>query len=147
MTQQRIHQKSAIALAVSSILAGASVPAQAQDAPSTTALGEVFVTASRDPCHLRREPCDVVLLLQQQAFGDQQREVGVDVPGRLDADVELALQMLPHRIAVRPDDHEALDRGVVGEFGLADDVEVPLRKIDGLLGDLGNERFFLFAGH
>ena len=47
MTQQRIHQKSAIALAVSSILAGASVPAQAQDTPSTTALGEVFVTATR----------------------------------------------------------------------------------------------------
>ncbi|MGB5133208.1 MAG: TonB-dependent receptor [Steroidobacteraceae bacterium] len=47
MTQQRTYQKSAIALAVSSILAGASVPAQAQDAPEATVLGEVMVTATR----------------------------------------------------------------------------------------------------
>lgn len=41
------YQKSAIALAVSSILAGGSNAARAQDAPATAALGEVIVTATR----------------------------------------------------------------------------------------------------
>ncbi len=45
MTTDRTYQKSAIALAVSSILAGGSNAAGAQDAP--TALGEVMVTATR----------------------------------------------------------------------------------------------------
>jgi outer membrane receptor protein involved in Fe transport len=41
------YQKSAIALAVSSILAGGSNAARAQDAPAATALGEIIVTATR----------------------------------------------------------------------------------------------------
>jgi len=41
------YQKSAIALAVSSILAGGSNAASAQEAPSATPLGEVIVTATR----------------------------------------------------------------------------------------------------
>jgi outer membrane receptor protein involved in Fe transport len=41
-----IRQRSAIALAVSSILAGGTQPARAQDAP-TAALGEIVVTATR----------------------------------------------------------------------------------------------------
>lgn len=46
-TQHALRQKSAIALAVSSILAGGSHAASAQDAPSATPLGEVIVTATR----------------------------------------------------------------------------------------------------
>jgi outer membrane receptor protein involved in Fe transport len=47
MTQKHSCQKSAIALAVSSILAGGSNAARAQDAPAATPLGEVIVTAQR----------------------------------------------------------------------------------------------------
>ena len=115
--------------------------------PDDQLLGEVLVAAPGDPRHLRREAFDVLLLARQQAFRDQERKVRIDVAGGLDARVELALQVLPHRVAVRPDHHEALDRRVVGEFGLADDVEIPLRKVDGLLGDFGYERVVLFAGH
>jgi outer membrane receptor protein involved in Fe transport len=47
MTQKHACQKSAIALAVSSILAGGSNAARAQDAPAATPLGEIIVTATR----------------------------------------------------------------------------------------------------
>ena len=48
MTKQHVRrQKSAIALAVSSILAGGSQAASAQDTPAATPLGEVVVTATR----------------------------------------------------------------------------------------------------
>ena len=47
MTQKYACQKSAIALAVSSILAGGSNAARAQDAPAATPLGEIIVTATR----------------------------------------------------------------------------------------------------
>ena len=46
-TRHVLRKKSAIALAVSSILAGGSHAAGAQDAPSATPLGEVIVTATR----------------------------------------------------------------------------------------------------
>ena len=46
-------------------------------------LFELFVAALGDPGHLRREALDVLLLLHQQAGGDEQREVGVDVAGAL----------------------------------------------------------------
>ena len=46
-TQHALRQKSAIALAVSSILAAGSHAASAQDTPSATPLGEVIVTATR----------------------------------------------------------------------------------------------------
>jgi outer membrane receptor protein involved in Fe transport len=46
-TQHALRKKSAIALAVSSILAGGSHAAGAQDAPSATPLAEVIVTATR----------------------------------------------------------------------------------------------------
>ena len=79
-------------------------------------LGELFVAALRDPGHLRREPLDVLLLLHQQAGRNEQREVGVDVAGRLEAPVERLLNQLPDRVAVRANRHAALDRGVVGQL-------------------------------
>ena len=60
--------------------------------------------------------------------------------------VELLLDQFPDRIAVRADDHAAFDRRVVGQFRLANDVEIPAREVLGLGCDLGNERFLRF-GH
>ena len=62
-------------------------------------------------------------------------------PRVLEALVEQALDVLPDRVAVRPDDHAALDRRVVGQLGAADDVEIPARKIFGARRDFGDERF------
>ena len=93
--------------------------------PDDQPLFEVLGAALGHPGHLRREALDVLGLLQQQALGNQQREVGVDVAGRLDPVVELPLDQLPDGVAVRPDDHEALDRRIVGQLGLADDVQIP----------------------
>ena len=97
--------------------------------PDDQPLLELLVAAVRDPRHLRREALDVLRLLHQQAFGNEQREVRVDVPGRLEAAVERLLDQLPDGVAVRPDHHAALDRRVVGQLGAADDVEVPAREV------------------
>ena len=47
---------------------------------------ELLGAALRDPRHLRREAFDVLRLLHQQALGDEQREVRVDVAGGLERD-------------------------------------------------------------
>jgi hypothetical protein len=63
---------------------------------------------------------------------DEEREVGVLVAGGLEARVELALDLLPHGVAVGLDDHAALDHlGGLGHLGLADHVLVPLRVVLG----------------
>ena len=61
-------------------------------------------------------------------------------PVRLDLAVERLLNQLPDGIAVRPDDHAALDRRVVGELRAADDVEVPAREVLRARRDFGDER-------
>ena len=83
----------------------------------------------RDPRDLRREAFDVLRLLAQQALGNEEREVRVDVPGRLEAPVERLLHQLPDRVSVRTDDHAALDRRIVGQLGAADDIDVPAGEI------------------
>jgi hypothetical protein len=49
---------------------------------------------------LHREALDVLGLLREEALGDEQREVGVDVAGRLEAAVEVALDRLPDGVAL-----------------------------------------------
>src|SRR5262249_42958004 len=56
---------------------------------------------------LGREPLDELALLREHRRGHEQREVDVLVAGGLDAVVELALDRLPDRVAVRLDDHRA----------------------------------------
>ena len=55
--------------------------------------------------------------------------------------IERLLNQLPDRVAVRPDDHAALDRRVVGELRAPDDVEVPPREVLRAGRDFGDERF------
>ena len=75
--------------------------------------------------HLGREALDVLGFLVQEALGDEQREVGVHVPGRLEHVVERALHPLPDAVAVRADDHAAAHGRVVGQLGAQDDFVVP----------------------
>jgi hypothetical protein len=113
--------------------------------PDDEPLLEVLGATFGDPRHLGRETLDVLSLFQQEAFGNEKRKVGIDVPGVLEAVIELPLDQLPDGVAVGPDHHAALDRRVVGQFGLAHDVQVPAREVLGLGGDLLDERVSALA--
>ena len=63
--------------------------------------------------------------LIQQALRDEEREVRIHMACGLEAAVERLLDELPDRIAVRPDDHAALDGGIIGHFRAAHDVQIP----------------------
>ena len=82
---------------------------------------------------LRREPLHVLRLLLEEPSRDEHREVKVLVPGRLDAVVDLPLDGLPDREAVRLDHHGPSDEGVLGEPRLLHDLLVPGGEIVGLL--------------
>ena len=63
--------------------------------PDGERLLQLLAAADRHPGALRREALDVLLLLLQEALGDEEREVGVDVAGLLDAPVHVRLHVLP----------------------------------------------------
>ena len=84
---------------------------------------------ARDPGDLRRESLDMLFFLHQETSGNEEREVRVDVAGRLEASVECLLDQFPDGVAVGPDRHAALDLGVVGQLRPPNDVEVPPREI------------------
>ena len=56
---------------------------------------KLLVAGARHPGDLRREPFDVLGLAFQEAARDEEREVGVDVPRRLDAVVQQAQPYAP----------------------------------------------------
>src|SRR6185369_3356829 len=113
--------------------------------PDGVALLELLAATLGDPGALGREAFDVVGLELEQGLGDQQREVGVLVPGGLDAAVEQPLDVLPEAVAVGPDDHGAAHGRVVGELGLAHDLEVPAREIIRLVGQVLYELLLLLG--
>ena len=102
---------------------------------------ELLLAADGDPGDLGREALDVLGLLLEEALGDEEREIGVDVARVLDAAVHQPLDVLPDGVAVGPDDHHPLHRRVVGELGLLDDLDVPLGKILALGRDLFDQSF------
>jgi len=78
---------------------------------------------------LRRESLDVLRLPMDEALRDEEREVGILVPGGLDHPVQGGDDLLPDGVPVRADDHTAAHGRVIGEFGDLDDVLVPAREI------------------
>ena len=96
----------------------------------------------RDDGALLGEALGHLLFLGQERLGNEQREVGVDVAGVLEHAVEGPLHLLPDGVAVRLDDHAAADVGVLGQPGVLDDVEIPLRIVLRPRRDLlGHETF------
>ena len=80
----------------------------------------------RDDCTLHRKAFHVLGLFSQEAHGNQQRKVRVDVARRLEAPVQLPLDRFPDRIPFGPDCHAALDWRVVRELRGLNHVEIPL---------------------
>ena len=82
------------------------------------------------------EALHVLGLAPEVALRDEQREVGVLVPGRLDPAVQVRLEELPDAVAVGADDHRAPDRPPVGELGAQDQLVVPGGEVLALAGQL-----------
>src|SRR6266699_1780328 len=83
----------------------------------------------RDERNLLRESFDVLGLLREVAHRDEEWEVRVLVAARLNHVIERALHQLPDAVAVRPDDHAAAHRRIIGQLGLGNDVAVPLAEV------------------
>ena len=97
----------------------------------------------RDDRAFLGEPLGHLFLFGEEALGNEQREVGVDVAGVLEHAIEGPLHFLPKGVAGRLDDHAPADVGVLGQPGLLDDVDVPLGIILGAGRDLfGHVRSF-----
>ncbi len=91
----------------------------------------------------RREALRVLRLLFKIGQRDQQREISVLMPRRLEAAVKLLLDQLPDAVAPRLDHHAAPRLRVLREVGGLDHLLVPLGKI--LFSGGGNGG--LFGGH
>ena len=74
-------------------------------------------------------PFDVFFLALQERVGYEDWEVSVLVSSRLEVTVEARLDVLPDRVAVRPDNHAAANRRVVGKLRAQDGVRVPGRRL------------------
>ena len=76
-----------------------------------------------------REALDVRCLAPEVRLRNQQREIGIVVPGVFDPAIQLSLEKFPDAVAIRSDDHRALDRTPVDQLRLGDKLVVPSRKI------------------
>src|SRR5262245_925904 len=98
--------------------------------PNDVRLRQFLPASPRDLGDFGGEALHVLGFLHQERLRDQQREVGVDVAGGLDALVESALNGLPQCVAGRlEDDAAAYDLGVIGQIGAWKDIQIPLRVI------------------
>ena len=117
--------------------------------PHHEPLFELLAAAVGDVGDLRREAFDVLGLLVEQALGDEQWKIRVDVTGRLDSAIQRLLNELPNRVPVRADNHAPFDGRIVGQLRTPDDIEVPAREVLRLRGNFGDERvgFIAFVCH
>ena len=96
---------------------------------------------------LLREALDMLGFLLEVRQRDEQREVRVLVAGVLEHLVEHALDILPDRVAPGLNDHAAANIAVLGEFGGAHDLLVPLGIVlRAGRGDGGGGSGLLLAG-
>src|SRR5207302_9082378 len=98
---------------------------------------QLLAPAVGDAGELGAEAFDVVGLALDVALGDEQGEVGVAGPGRLDAGVQLGHHALPYGVAVGADDHRAPHGPVVGQLGPGHHVLVPAGEVLALGGEHG----------
>ena len=100
------------------------------------ALLQLLAAAVGHPGALGGEALHVVLLLLEQALGDEHGQIHVLVAGLLELLVQGVLDVLPDGVAVGAVDEHALDGGVVDELRLPAHVGVPLGEVHLHVGDL-----------
>ena len=97
--------------------------------PDAQPLLQLLAAAGGHPGALGGKALHVVLLLLEEALGDQHGHVHVLVAGLLELVVQHPLDVLPDGVAVGAVDEDALDAGVVDELRLGAHVGEPLGKI------------------
>ena len=63
------------------------------------------------------KPLDMIGFLREKRFGNQQREISIDMPCLFKHIVQLTLDLLPDRISVRLDHHTSSHYGLFGQTG------------------------------
>ena len=106
-------------------------------------LFQTLAAAQGDPCALGSKALNMVLLLLQQGFGNQQRHIDVLNALLLELLVHDVLDILPDGIAVGTVNEDTLDGRVVDQLCLLANVGEPLSKVDLHIGDLLN--LFIFC--
>ena len=75
------------------------------------------------------EAFDMLRFLLHVTQRNEQREIGVLMPGRFEHRVELPLHVFPDAVAPGLDDHAAAHVGLLRQIGGADDLLIPFGKI------------------
>ena len=84
----------------------------------TRGSASVSPAAHGDDGNFGRKAFHVFRFARHEAVRNEEREIGVLMPCRLKAFVQLLLNIFPDGIPVRADDHGSLDGAVIDEFGL-----------------------------
>ena len=79
--------------------------------PHDQRLFQFLPAGMRNDRDFRSKAFDVLRFLLQKALRNEHREVGILMPGLLEHAVESLLHLFPDRIAIRTNDHAALDGG------------------------------------
>ena len=111
---------------------------------NTNAFLQLLFAAVGYPCNLGRKAFYMILFLLQQAFGDEHRHIYIFYACFLEAVIQLSLQKLPDGIAIRADDHAALQAGICRQVSFFYNVRIPLGKIHFHIGD-GFYKFLFFC--
>ena len=74
---------------------------------------------------------------------NEQREVGIEYSGFLEAGIHELLNIFPDGVAIRPNDHAAAHRSIVSQFCLTYYLVIPLRKIIVLVDDIFDIPIFI----
>jgi hypothetical protein len=74
-------------------------------------------------------------LTAQEAFGDQQRKIRVDVACFLEASIQVGAHRFPQRESVRAKHHAAAHRALIGQRRFAQHVLIPFVEIHIAWGD------------
>ena len=106
------------------------------------ALLQLLAAAGGDPGALGSKALHMILLLLQQALGDQHGHVDVLHAALLELRIQNVLHILPDRIAVGTVNKQTLDGGVVNELRLFAHIGEPLGKVDLHIRDLLDLLFF-----
>ena len=107
------------------------------------ALLQRVAAAGRDPRNLGGKAVDRLAFLLEQALGDQHGHRHILMAGRLEAGVQILLDILPDGVAIGAQHHKALDAGILYQLRLGADIGIPLGKVDLLCGDRLNHLFLI----